>query len=97
MNDSDDPFQSLNVEVEENTISVLQSNLQKLSERFNVGCIKEDEDIRLSKPSYAEVVKAISIVESYSVCTTFGDDLRKALCDATRSWKGSHREHKTIK
>ena len=60
-----------------------------------IGCFEieddeaEDEDgreenIRLSKPSYSEVVKAIAIVEDYSVFTTFGDDLHNALCDATR-------------
>ena len=133
LNDSDDPFQSLDVEVEENTISAIQSDLQKLSEKFNVnvditadelvdldsdvtvsgvlsdtdiindvtGCVEieddeadnedvPEEDIRLSKPSYAEVVKAISIVESYSVFTTFGGDLRKALCDVTRIVERAH-------
>ena len=32
LNDSDDPFQSLDVEVEESTISALQNDLQKLGE-----------------------------------------------------------------
>ena len=133
LNDSDDPFQSLDVEIEESTISALQSDLQKLSEKFNVivditadelvdldsdvtisgvlsdaniindvtGCveIKDDEaededvpeeDIRLSSPSYEEVVKAISIVERHSVFTTFGDDLRKALRDVTRIVERAH-------
>ena len=65
------------------------------------GCVEieddeaDDEDvpeeyIRSSKPSYAEVVKAILIVESYSVFTTFGDDLRRALCDATRIVERAH-------
>ena len=43
-----------------------------------------EEDIRSNNPSYEEVVKAISIVESYSVFTTFGDDLRKG-CTAVTS------------
>ena len=49
-----------------------------------------EEDIRLSSPSYEEVVKAISIVERHSVFTTFGDDLRKALRDVTRIVERTH-------
>ena len=49
-----------------------------------------EEDIRSNNPSYEEVVKAISIVESYSVFTTFGDDLRKTLRDVTRIVERAH-------
>ena len=76
LNDSDDPFQSHDVEVEENTISALQSDLQKLSEKFNVSVyITADKLVDLdSDVTVSGVLSDTDIINDVTECVEIEDD-----------------------
>ena len=76
MNDSDDPFQSLVVEVEESSISALQSDLQKLGEKFNVSVdITADKLVDLdSNVTISGVLSDADIINDVTGCVEIEDD-----------------------